>query len=174
MYTAAYKRSVFYQEWCYIGVISNYIISIVCAAAICGILTSFVSDKNGCGSIIRIISGVFLTVAAIAPLIHIKFTHTQFFFDDILQEAESITQEGTLLAKDEKNAFIKEYAEAYILDKANEMGVEITADVVVGSDEPMLPESVAIYGAVSPYNKKVLVTLIKNDLGIPEENQEWN
>jgi len=59
------------------------------------------------------------------------------------------------------------------LDKANQMGLDISVEVSLGEDD-MIPNGIAITGTVSPYAKEVMETFMEDTLGIAKENQQWN
>ena len=61
----------------------------------------------------------------------------------------------------------------YLLKEAEEMGLDITAEVKMCETDPPTPQQVIIAGTVSPYKKQVLAKMISDDLGISRENQRW-
>jgi hypothetical protein len=46
--------------------------------------------------------------------------------------------------------------------------VEVNLD-----DEKLTPDEIVIMGAISPYNKTVLIDYIQGTLGVPEEKLQW-
>lgn len=71
-------------------------------------------------------------------------------------------------------AIIKENCEAYILDKAAELGVAVTADVTVaGEDTYPYPAAVRLCGDAAPQQQLALTRWIAASLAIPEEAQTW-
>lgn len=83
------------------------------------------------------------------------------------QAAERAEEE----AKQQMTAIISEEAVSYILDKAGDLGLEL--EVQVELDENLLPWSVRLQGAVSPYAKSRLSGQIETELGISQERQVW-
>ena len=81
--------------------------------------------------------------------------------------------EGKSMAANQVADIIKSQSEAYILDKANRMGLEISVEVELDNDNNSIPSSVCISGNISPYAKKVLSEYITDCLGIAKENQKW-
>ena len=68
---------------------------------------------------------------------------------------------------------IKGETEAYILDKAASLGVELEVDVLLEDMYPMAPKTVRLSGSVSPYVRNRLQNIIAEELGISKENQIW-
>jgi hypothetical protein len=68
---------------------------------------------------------------------------------------------------------IKENLEAYILDKASALQLDVDVDIVLTEDLPPAPDSVTIIGNASPYNKQVFQAFLVEEIGIPKEQQIW-
>lgn len=71
-------------------------------------------------------------------------------------------------------AIIKEDCEAYIWDKAREMGLEL--EVVVTVDEGTgypYPTGAVLTGAVTAAQQEILSRWMEENLGIAREEQEW-
>ena len=82
-----------------------------------------------------------------------------------------VVSAGEDLASDAVRSYIKSHAESYILDKAEEYGASLSADVILGEDD--LPVSVCLAGRISPYGKLRLQELLETQLGIGREDQIW-
>jgi len=154
--------------------IGKYIISIVCAAAVCASITSLVSKNKATSGIIRMISGIFLTIVVIAPVLKIKFDDIELYISAVNAEADAVASEGADAANTQAASIIKEELESYILEKAAAMDLTITVQITMTDDFPPLPYSAKLSGSVSPYNKQILSDYISDELGIPEERQIWN
>jgi len=62
---------------------------------------------------------------------------------------------------------------AYILEKAETFGAELTVEVMLDDSSIPVPSGVRIRGNISPYNREKLGSIIQRDLGIPTEAQIW-
>lgn len=153
--------------------IGEYIISILIAAAICGIFTSLVSKEHASGGIIRMLCGIFIAVTVIYPLTKFQLQNFDLYLDNVQLDAEAAAKIGTQKVSSDTAALIKQELEAYILDKAASMGVSVSANVTLTEDVPPMPCAVEISGSVSPYNKKRLTSSIVNELGITEDQLIW-
>lgn len=153
--------------------IGKYIISILCAAVICGIFTSFVPKDRSYGGIIRMLCGLFVAVTVIHPLTKLQFEKWDYYIEGIGVDAQAAAQIGVQSAKNETDAIIKDQLEAYILDKAASMGVSVSAMITLTEESPPRPYALEISGAVSPYAKGILTDCIVHELGISEEQIIW-
>lgn len=157
------------MEW-----IGNYIISIICASAICGIITSLVSNNKATGGIIRMICGIFLAVVLVSPLLKMKLIDFEDYINSIQIDAKSVAGKGAGVANAETASIIKSELESYILEKAAAMNLSVSVQITMSGEFPPIPYSIELSGSISPYNKNILAEYIVDELGIPEERQIWN
>ncbi len=150
----------------------QYIVSVVAAALVCGILTGFMKDC-GVKRLLKLLCGTFLTFTVISPIV--KFTVPELpDFGLVFEEAEKAAQQGKIITEDSLMDIISAQSEAYILDKAKAMEVFLTAEVATSFVDGLpVPESVVLEGEVSPEQRRQLSQIISDELGIPKENQVW-
>ena len=151
----------------------DYILSIVIAGIVCGITNSLLNEKTANGKILKMLTGILMCITVFAPLARISFSHIGNYFDDLSLEADKYITIGTSDAENDISAIIKSQTEAYILDKAKSMGLDITVEVELDDHNNSVPCGVTINGPVSPYVKEVMTDYIENQLGITTENQRW-
>ena len=89
------------------------------------------------------------------------------------QEAEFALSKGTDLAREAESEIISTETCAYILDKAESMGADISVDVILNNGEPPIPDTVYLCGKISPYARNRIENMIETDIGIPKERQIW-
>ena len=147
--------------------------SVGTAALIVGILTSFSDPKSSAGALIRMVAGLFLALVAIKPLTNLNFDVLESFVQSYSEAGQSIAASGQAAAEKVMAAYIKEEAEAYILDKASLYGAELEVDIEMGTGEMPIPESIRIQGSISPYGRMQLQRLLTEEFGIPKEQQIW-
>lgn len=157
------------MEW-----VRQYIIAIVAAAIICSVVRFLSGKESTPASVVRLLTGLLLSVTVIAPLAHINFTDIPDYIDDFSYASDAAIDAGSTFAAEKTSAIIKAKTEAYILDKAQVLGAQVAVEVNLSTEAPYRPCSVMISGKVSPYTKQRLIAFIDQDLGIPEENQIWN
>jgi len=148
----------------------QYVVTLTAAALISGMILSLFPEGS-LRELIRLVCGVFLTVTAILPLMDITLPNLPAFGAEYLAEGQAAAKFGEQMAKESVQLRIKEQLEAYILDKAFQMGAEIMADISV--NESGNPESIQLSGEITDVMRRQLQECITNDLGIPKENQQW-
>lgn len=153
--------------------IRQYLLSITAAAIICSILMSFLGKKGMYSSVIRMLCGLFMAFTMISPVMRIRLKDFERYFGELHFEANSAVSWGIQTAEEATAEFIKDKTETYILDKASSMGLSIKAEVRLEEERDRTPCSVLIEGKVAPYAKMQLQTWLKEELGVPEENQIW-
>ena len=156
------------------GEIRNYLLSIVCVSLICGIAVTVVGKNESFGKVIKLLAGLIMAVVVIAPWTTIQINDISLYFESLELDAKDAVNDGIAYADEQKQAFIKEKAEAYIWDKAASLGAELEINVELSDEGFPKPIQVSLSGMISPYNKSILVKDISQNLGIPEEEQHWN
>lgn len=154
--------------------IGQYLLSVAVAALICGILSALVGKKTTGGALVKLLCGLFLVATVISPWAQVQLDDLTSYLDSLTLDANTITSAGVEIAAEEEAAIIKSKLEAYILDKADSLGLDLAVDVTLEEIQPYLPHTVTLTGTVSPYAKQVLSQYIADDLGIPEAYQLWN
>lgn len=153
--------------------IRQYLLSIIAAAIICGVAVSLMHKKCTQASILKLLTGIFMAITIIAPLTKFDFTNLQDFTIGFSTDAQNAVAIGKEFADCHTREIITQQVEAYIQEKAKTLGADLTIDAELSGEDPPVPQSVTICGAVSPYAKSVLCRYIESNLAIPEENQTW-
>ena len=153
---------------------STYIMGITAVAIIGGILTKLLGQKQGSGKLIFVLCGMFLTITILQPFTGLMKSPISWTSFDLSSTAEELSMQGKTMTQAALREVITENSEAYILSKANEMGLNIIVAVSLSQDDVPVPVSVQLKGAISPLEKTRLTTIITNDLGIPKEEQRWS
>lgn len=153
--------------------IRNYILSVICAAIICSVIHSLTGSKSAQSAIIRLLTGIFMSITLISPIINIKLSDYTDYIAEFRADADDAIAYGQNSALVQRNAIIKSQTEAYILDKAALLDAALDVEVTLNQDDPPIPCGVKITGAISPYSKVKLSQYIANDLGIAKEDQVW-
>lgn len=174
MHITADQHDMLYEGSWIMGGFQKYLITIAAAAIIAAIINSIISSKGTCGAIIKTLTGIFVSVSVIAPLLKWETNDISFASNDFREEAQSIAAAGKASAFSAASEIISERTCAYILDKANSLGLDINVEVILDDGNPPQPCTVIIEGDVSPYSKEVLGQYIKDNLAIPKEDQRWS
>jgi len=137
---------------------------------ICAILPRLTGSTGK--QILRLICGVFLTVTVVAPVLNVDLEPVlESLFPQ--QSREKVTVQGQVQARDAMAAIIKSETEAYILDKARLLGMELSVHVLLGEEEIPVPEGTVLEGVATQEQKTKLSEILTKDLGIPKEAQQW-
>lgn len=148
----------------------RYVLSLVTAALIGGIVTGFFPEGSF-RRLLRMLCGVFLLTVVLSPVSALEMPDIGAWLSSLDEEARAAATQGEDYLSGQRQAVICRKTEAYILDKARELGAEVSARVTLNREE--LPESVALTGSCTPAQKEALTILIEEDLGIPEARQQW-
>lgn len=151
----------------------QYFLSVTAAAVICGIVNGLLQNKGMAPALVKLISGSFLALAVISPVTRIDLDDFTDYSLNYSAAAECAAGAGENLAQETMADIIKSQSEAYILDKAESLGLEVDVDVTVSGEQLPVPVAVCISGAVSPYAKGQLTAILTENLGIAKENQQW-
>lgn len=153
--------------------IRQYIIGVVAAALLCGIVTSLVHEKTALGASMKFIAGLLMVLAVMQPWTAISLDLLSDWTDVISADGKEFVSEGQEKARDTYRASIKKQLESYIQDEASVLGADITAEVHLTDDDIPVPIRVVLSGDISPSGKQTMTSLITERLGIIREEQIW-
>ena len=148
----------------------DYLISVCAGAIVCGLLTALSPQKGSVAHLMKMLTGLFMTVTILNPIVSLPIHEFQQYWEQISWDAELAAVSGRETAESEIAKIITERSQAYILEKAESLNANVTVDVCL---EDNIPCSVRITGAVSPYVKKQLSEYISSTIGIAMEEQQW-
>lgn len=149
------------------------ILAMVTASLICGIVNSVLKD-NIIKSGIHFLCGIFLVYTLLAYGKRVEIQFAEYSFRQILADARYEANLGAGKRDTELAEVIRTECEAYILDKAEELGIAVTPEVTVSQEELPLPVRVILLGTATPEQKEILSRMITKDLGIAKEDQHWS
>ena len=81
--------------------------------------------------------------------------------------------QGLEMARSERMEIIYQQTSAYILDKANAMGLEVEVEITLQETDAPIPIAVTLKGRASPYSRRSMEELLYRELGIPKEKIIW-
>lgn len=122
-------------------------------------------------AMVRLVSGLLLTLAILRPLAGMDWEGPALqagsFQDQTSEQAEMYRKNQ----QEALAAIIAEKTEAYIWDKANQLGLacQVTVATAAGESGIPLPDTVTILGPYSP----ALAACIEEEVGLPAEKQIW-
>lgn len=151
----------------------QYLLSVITAAVLCSVLLTLTEKNSASGGLLRILCGMFMVAAFLSPIVNLRLGNMELYFAEMQSEVGAAVNAGTASAEEALSDIIKARSEAYILDKAESMGLSISVEVVLSDDELPQPGSVRIRGTVPPYARAQLRAWIRDTMGIGEEYQLW-
>lgn len=144
------------------------------AAAILASVIRRIAPKGITGQGARLGAGLLVLSAMLLPLGKLDLTAgavaaARRGYTGIM-EADDLERETNRRME----ALITDAAEAYILDKAQAMGLELRAEVTLRlKDRYPVPWAARLYGSPTEQQRRTLSELLERDLGIPPDRQEW-
>ena len=151
--------------------VRRYVMTLAAAAMLCALVKAIAPGHKGQEKILSLVCGIFLLATALGPLGLLRLPELSDPTAQARVEAGQAAERAEEEAKQQMTAIISEEAVSYILDKAGDLGLKL--EVQVELDENLLPWSVRLQGAVSPYAKSRLSGQIETELGISQERQVW-
>lgn len=152
----------------------SYLLSVVVAAVLCGVVRRMVGEKGALGSMIRLLTGIVLALTVMTPLTKVELTRLSDITGTLSADGREAASVGVELSRNMLAESITARTEAYILDKAAALGVTLTAEIRLTDEEIPRPREVVLTGQVSPNAKAALSSILTEELGIERENQLWN
>ena len=151
----------------------QYVFSVASGAILSGLVTGMM-PKGTYQKLLRLICGVFMALLVIRPMLNLDLGSIVRELTGFgSRDGEAAAAFGEEMARDSMAAYIKRETEAYILDKANELGITAEVQVLVGKEDLPVPSAAVIRGTVPQSLKLELERLIEGNLGISKENLQW-
>lgn len=153
--------------------VASYVLRLVCGAVVCGAILSITGASGPGGRLRSMLCGLFMAFLALSPLADLSPDTFVYLDPEISAQAERLAGEGSAQAKEAMAVIIKEQCEAYILNKAAELQLSLTAEVELDPDSGA-PVSASLRGSAAPYERGVLSDYITQTLGIERSGIHWN
>ena len=153
-----------------IGAVRVWLTSIVMVTLLLSVAQTLIPE----GTIRKIAGftgGLILLVALLRPVLGADLERLHLDLGDYERAIEERQEELASAGNAELKALIESQTAAYISDKANALGLEVTVRVEAeaGADGIPVPAAADIQGARS----EELASYMEQELGIPRERQSW-
>ena len=155
--------------------IHGYIQTLIFSAVFCFLALVLTPDGNG-KKAVGIACVAVMMIATISPIKSIDlsdYSRTVFEYKTMAQE---YANSGKANSENLNRLYIQEQCQAYILDKAENLGAEVQEAKVTAewsNDGFWYPVSCEVRYSSSDKKRKELEVYIEAELGISNENQEW-
>lgn len=148
----------------------QYILSVVAAASICGILSSLVRNTSA-NALVNLVCGLILTLTVIRPIADIDLSVLETWESSFKQDASYYRDLGTEEVKQAISERIKAESEAYVLAEATRLNADISVEILL--DEESIPKLVYLRGNISPSARQQMEAFLETGFAISKENQIW-
>lgn len=151
--------------------LKNYLLAVCSGAILCAILKQIAGKGKLSGGTVKLLSGLFVAICVISPWKHFSLQDLQIYNPLLTQNGDIYVETGKEITQSQIDAIITEQTEAYILEKANQMGVQVEVSVELSSSG--IPEKAVIAGKLSQSEKEELSAFLLKETGIQREMQIW-
>lgn len=149
----------------------GYLIQVIAAGILCCIVRQLLGNKGAVANAVKLLSGVFMALVIVAPILNIRIDAVLDDLDQFKTDGLCAATDGENSSKDAMAKIIIDKTQAYILDKANSLGAEVTVEIELTDER--IPCAVTVTGKISPYDKQALSKYMESELGIRKEAQRW-
>lgn len=123
----------------------------------------------------KITGGLILMLGILQPMVTMDIESLYRSVNEL--EGGTASNGAALQAESQAlwKSFIEEQLNAYVLDKAKELGADVSVSVQCGSgeDHALCPESVTVMGTLTEKQRSSMTKFLENDLGIQAEKQKF-
>ena len=152
-------------------ILRSWILGLAGTAVICAV-ARLLTPQGRVKRIVELLCGVAMTVALLSPLLEPDLRDYGLHLSEYRAGAAALTADGETLRQSLDRSIIEEKLEAYILDKAQSLGADVTAAEVTmqwSTEGYWYPARALLQG---PFHDR-LSRLLEAELGIPESAQTW-
>ena len=156
------------------GAARQWLLGVVCTALVLAAADSL-APEGSVKRVCRLAGGLALLLAAVSPVIRLDSR----MLADALEGYRAQVQRYEETLEEQNNLFyqtiIEESTAAYIVDKAEEMGIFCQAEVTFSYDEDGVPcpWEVTARGDWTVEAREALERLLGDDLGVPPQRQHY-
>lgn len=153
--------------------IANYLFGVIGVCVIASIARLLLSGSKHYKTLGNTIVGVFLILSVLSAVVEIDWSADNKLLMNYTADYNRISEEADAYQAQALRERIKQQTQAYIWNKAKELGLNVEIEVRLSETYPYAPCGINILGHVSPYAKSQLSSYLSSELGIPKEAQVW-
>ena len=151
--------------------LKSYLIAVCSGAILCAILKQIVGNGKLGGGTIKLMSGLFVAICVISPWKDFSLQDLQKYNPLMPQNGDVYIETGKEITQSQIDAIIIEQTQTYILEKANQMGLQVEVRVELSASS--IPNRVIITGKPSQIEREALSAFIVKETGVQKEMQIW-
>lgn len=149
-----------------------YLLAVAAASLLAGVVLSLLPQGRMHG-IVRLVGALIIVLTVVSPVLKLEIDTMPVGSEEIHTDASDIQERALEESELLFSQLIKERCEAYILDKADQMGLELEVQIIMGHDGYPHPIGVKLSGDISSADARSLGAAIEQELGISIQQQEW-
>lgn len=151
----------------------EYVLQVSAVALLCAMIFRLLRGIGTVKLMIKLLCGIILAYSVVQPMKQLDFPDLESYVSGIQEDADQVVQSGIKAASNALEEGIIDGTEAYILEKAKALNLDLIVEVEVSDDEIPVPITVSLTGSAAPYARSVLEETISRELNIPKEKQTW-
>lgn len=150
-------------------------ITAITAAAFISAAAAVLTPKGTAGKAVKLACGAMTAILLISPIKKFDYADMAQFMAELREGGAELSRDGAADAERVAAVIIQSRTEAYISDKAAELGAagaEVHVYVTAG-ERCIYPCSAEVTGTFTEAQKARLAEYIEREFGIPGEKQYW-
>ena len=151
--------------------LKNYLIAVCSAAILSAILKQLIGKSKMSSVTVNLLSGLFVAICIISPWKDFSLQDLEIYNPLHTQSGQSYVETGKRITQNQIDAIITEKVESYILEKTNQLHLQVEVRVELAEDG--VPFKSIVSGKLSPEEKKTLSAFLEKEIGIQKEMQIW-
>lgn len=153
--------------------LQNYLLSVSAAALLMSLLLALLPSGH-VKQTAKFTGALLVVLAVVAPVVKLNADDLARSIAMLQMEKEQLRTGVEVKNREILAELIKEQSEAYILDKAEELGLTLSVDITLREEgDYPYPIAVTLWGEAAEGDKMLLERIIEQDIGIVRERQEW-
>ncbi len=145
----------------------------LCAAALLGVVCSTAAGEDR--PVLRLTTGLVLLLVLLSPVVDFNLSELSEIWAESRYLAENVAKNAEIESQAALMEGISAQTEAYILDKAQDMGLHLSVEVtVVMGERYPYPAAVALTGRSTTAQRQQINRWLREELAIAEEDVTWN
>ncbi|MDL2273615.1 stage III sporulation protein AF [Oscillospiraceae bacterium OttesenSCG-928-G22] len=156
--------------------LTGWIVGVTAATLLVAVVLALTPDGQ-VRKVVRFVGGFVILIALLRPITSIDFS--SFSYHNIQSLAEFQNYEETMLSAQTNGVklIIEDKTGTYILQKAEEIGLDVRVQVQSHTPDEGYPYPVGVTITLDappdPEKREELTRLIERDIAVPAENQTW-
>lgn len=155
-------------------ILRDWLLGITVAAMILALADSLMPDGT-VKKVGKLAGGLLLIIVTLRPILGLDYEAMAASLANYRFETEEYNNSLEIENDRLKKIIIEDRTGAYIQDKAAELGIDCSVDVICNKNEDgmIYPESAVICGELTQDEMERLASLIEGEVAIPIENQKY-